>query len=90
MELLVCHPSPPNTYSYVQEENSGSTRKFIENYSLFTCIANQILALQMQTECGWAGETLQKQREKSSSSPCAVGVFTASVCLSVCLFFHVN
>ncbi len=29
--------SPPqNTYSYVQEEILGSTRKFLENYLLFT------------------------------------------------------
>jgi hypothetical protein len=32
----VRRPSPPNTYSYVQEENSGSTRKFVENHLLFT------------------------------------------------------
>jgi hypothetical protein len=25
-------PSPPNTYSYVQEENLGSTRKFVKIY----------------------------------------------------------
>jgi hypothetical protein len=38
-------PSPLNTYSYVREENSGSTRKIVENHLLFTCITNQILAL---------------------------------------------
>jgi hypothetical protein len=27
MEFSVHRPSPPNTYSYVREENSGSTRK---------------------------------------------------------------
>ncbi len=31
-------PSPLNTYSYVREENSSSTRKFVEIYLLFTCI----------------------------------------------------
>jgi hypothetical protein len=41
----VRRPSPPNTYSYVKEENSGSTRKFVENHLLFTCITNKILAL---------------------------------------------
>ncbi len=30
MEFSVHRPSPPNTYSYVQEESLGSTRKFIE------------------------------------------------------------
>jgi hypothetical protein len=45
MELSNHHSSPPSTYSYVQEENLGSTRKFVENHLLFTCITNQILAL---------------------------------------------
>ncbi len=38
MEFSVCHPSPPNTYSYVQEENLGSTKKSVEIYILFTCV----------------------------------------------------
>jgi hypothetical protein len=45
MEFSVHHPCPPDTYSYVQEENLGSTRKLVENHLLFTCINNQILAL---------------------------------------------
>ncbi len=45
MEFSVRCPSPPNTSSYVQEENLGSTRKVVEIYSLFTCINNLILAL---------------------------------------------
>ncbi len=28
----VRRPSPLNTYSYVREENSGSTRKFVDNH----------------------------------------------------------
>jgi hypothetical protein len=40
----------------------GSTRKFIENYSLFTFIANQILG------------SFLRQQKKSSSSPRTVGV----------------
>jgi hypothetical protein len=48
MEFSVRRPSPPNTYSYVQEENLGSTRKFVQNYSLFTCISNLILAIHTQ------------------------------------------
>jgi hypothetical protein len=35
MESSVYHPSPPDTYSYAQEENLGSTRKFVENYLSF-------------------------------------------------------
>jgi hypothetical protein len=49
MEFSVCHPSPPNTYSYVREENLGSTRKSVEMYLLFTCITNLILAIHMQS-----------------------------------------
>jgi hypothetical protein len=45
MESSVCPPSPLNTYSNVQDENLGSTRKFVKIYLLFTCISNQILAL---------------------------------------------
>ncbi len=37
MELSVHHLSPPNTYSYVQEGNLGSTRKFVQNYFLLMC-----------------------------------------------------
>ncbi len=48
----VCCPSPLDTYSYVQEENLGSTRKFVEIYSLFTCITNLILATHMQSVNG--------------------------------------
>jgi hypothetical protein len=54
------HPLPlsaprqhtPNTYSYVQEENSGSTRKSVEIYLLFTCITNLILAIHMKSVNG--------------------------------------
>ncbi len=46
------HSSPPNTYSYVREENLGSTRKFVEIYLLFMCITNLILALHMQSMNG--------------------------------------
>jgi hypothetical protein len=43
-----CLP-PPNSYSYVREENSDSTRKFVEIYLLFTCISNLILAIHTQS-----------------------------------------
>jgi hypothetical protein len=50
MEFSVHRLSPPNTYSYVQEENLGSTRKLVEIYLfLFRCITNLILALHMQS-----------------------------------------
>ncbi len=52
MEFSVRPPSPQNTYSYVREENSGSTRKFVEIYLLFTCISNLILAIHMQSVNG--------------------------------------
>ncbi len=45
VEFSVHCLSPLNTYSYVREENSGSTRKFVENHLLFTCTTNKILAL---------------------------------------------
>jgi hypothetical protein len=52
MEFSVRRPSPPNTYSYVGEKNSGSTRKFVQNYLLFTCITNLILAIHTQSVNG--------------------------------------
>ncbi len=62
MEFSVRRQFPPNTYSYVREENSGSTRKFVGIYLLFTCITNLILAL--HTEREWAGGTFRRQRKK--------------------------
>jgi hypothetical protein len=52
MEFSVHCPSPLNTYSYVREENSSSTRKRVEIYFLFTCITNLILALHTQSVNG--------------------------------------
>jgi hypothetical protein len=52
VESSVRRPSPPDTYSYVQEENSGSKRNFVENHLLFMCITNQILALDTPVEHG--------------------------------------
>jgi hypothetical protein len=48
VEFSVRRPSPLNTYSYVREENSGSTRKLVQNYLWFLCITNLILALHTQ------------------------------------------
>jgi hypothetical protein len=67
VEFSVCPPSPPNTYSYVREENSGSTRKSVEISLLFTCILptyNLILAISTHAEREWAGGTFQRQRKK--------------------------
>ncbi len=52
MEFSVRRLSPLNTYSYVQEENLGSARQFVEIYLLFTCITNLVLALHMQSVNG--------------------------------------
>jgi hypothetical protein len=52
MEFSVHPPSPPNTYSYVREENLGLMKKFVEIYLLFTCITNLILALHSQSVNG--------------------------------------
>ncbi len=60
MEFSVRRPSPLPTY--VREENSGSTRKFVQNYLLFTCISNLILAT--HTEFEWAQGTFLKQQRK--------------------------
>jgi hypothetical protein len=52
VEFSVRCPSPLNTSSYVQEENSGSTRKLVENYLLFWGVTNLILALHTQSMDG--------------------------------------
>jgi hypothetical protein len=52
VEYSVHRPSPPITYSYVREENLGSTRKFVQNYLLFTCTSNLILAIHTQSVNG--------------------------------------
>jgi hypothetical protein len=66
--------SPPNTYSFVQEEHLASTRKFEENYLLFTCITNKILALHPWS-MGW--RNLSKTAEKEFLQP------THSECLII-------
>jgi hypothetical protein len=66
LEASVHCLSPPNTYSFVQEENLGSTRKFVENYILFTCITNKILALHPWS-MGW--RNLSKTAEKEFLQP---------------------
>ncbi len=82
MEFSFRRPSPPNTYSYVQEDNSGSTRKFIQNYLLFTCIFILILAIQMQIVNGIEEPFLRQQRK---ISPAHVHWVYLSLCPSFCL-----
>jgi hypothetical protein len=64
VEFSVRSPSLPNTYSYVQEENLGSTRKSIEIYLLFTCITNLILVIQMQSVNGLEEPFYLRQQKK--------------------------
>jgi hypothetical protein len=46
---VFCALSVPSGYLFhVREENLGSTRKFIQNYLMFTCISNLILAIYTQ------------------------------------------
>ncbi len=59
VKVSVHHPSPPNTYSYVQEVNSGSTRKFVEIYLSHPQDTHPL-------HVGW--RNLSKTAEKSSSS----------------------
>ena len=42
MEFSVHRPSPPNTYSYVREENSGSTRKIVQKLGGHTGTVTQV------------------------------------------------
>ncbi len=64
MEFSVHRPSPPNTYSYVREEKSGSTRKFVQNYLLFRCISNLGNSCNTRAEHEWAQGTILRQRRK--------------------------
>ncbi len=48
MESSVCHPSPPNTYSCVQEEILVSSRKCVDDYLLFLCISNKSSVVPME------------------------------------------
>jgi hypothetical protein len=52
VELSFRRPSPPNSYSYVQDKKLDSTREFVEIYLLFTCLANLILMLDTQSRDG--------------------------------------
>ncbi len=67
-----------STYYYVWEKNLGSTRTFVENYLLFTCIGtSQILALPYthRVWMGWSTITFQRQWKKRSSSSCVADVY---------------
>jgi hypothetical protein len=88
VEFSVRHPSPLNTYSYVHEENLGSTRKLVENYLLFTCISNLILAIHTQRVYGLKVLSTMTAK-KSSSSPHAAGVLKAGICTPASLQYMV-
>ncbi len=62
LDFSVRRPSPPNTYSYVREENLGSMRKFVEIY-LWYCFTNLILAIHTQSVNGLE-EPFQDSGEK--------------------------
>jgi hypothetical protein len=96
LEFSVHPPSPLNTNSYVWEENLGSTRKFVQNYLLFTCISNLLPAIHMQSvngleeleepfapRMGW--RNLSKKCGKKFLQPMHSGCICLSVCHSVCL-----
>ncbi len=63
MEFSVRRPSPPNTYSYVQEENLGLTRKFIQNF-LFVYVYFQPNSCNTHAEREWVQGTFLRQLRK--------------------------
>jgi hypothetical protein len=68
VECSVYCPSPLNTYSYVREEDLGSTRNSKESYLLFTCIANLGNSCNTHADHEWAGGTFLRQRKKVPSA----------------------
>ncbi len=60
MDFSAHRPSPPNTYSYVREENLGLTKKFEKIYLLF----HQPNSCTTHAEHEWAGGTFLRQRRK--------------------------
>ncbi len=63
MEFSVRCPSPSNTYSYVYEENLGSTRKFVQNF-LFVYVYFQPNSCNTHAKHEWVQGTLLRQRRK--------------------------
>ncbi len=64
MEFSIRRPSTPNTYSYLQEENSGSTRKSVEIYLLFIYVYYQPNSCNKHAEREWAGGNFLRQLKK--------------------------
>jgi hypothetical protein len=85
MKFSVRRPSPPNTYSYVREENSGSTRKFVEINLLFMCKYYQPNSCTTHAEREWArGTFLRQQKEVPPAYTQQVDLFLCqSFCLSI-------
>ncbi len=63
MEFSVRRLSPPNTYSYAQEENLGSTRKFVQNF-LFVYVYFQPNSCNTHANHEWVQGTFLRQRRK--------------------------
>ncbi len=83
MKFSVRRLSPPNAYSYVREENSGSTRKFVEIYLLFTCKYYQPNSCTTHAEHEWAGGTFLRQRKEVP--PAYAQQVYSFLCQSFCL-----
>ena len=79
----ICALSIPSKYLFLcARRKFDSTRKFVENYLLFTCITNKILALHPWS-VGW--RNLSKTAENEFFQPTRSKSF---LCLSVCLSFR--
>jgi hypothetical protein len=82
MEFSVRRSSPPNTYSYVLEENLGSTRKIRSNL-LIVFIYYKPNSCNIHAELEWAGGTFLRQQKKFIQPTCS-GCICSSICHSVC------
>ncbi len=83
MEFSVHRPSPPNTYSYVWEEDLGSTRKF-EQKLLIVYVYYQPYSCNTYKEHEGAGGTFLRQRKKGPTA------HTQRVYLFLCLSFRLS
>jgi hypothetical protein len=78
MEFSVRHPSPPNTYSYVQEENLDSTIKFVKITYCLRVLPTKFLHYVPYTHAALMGwRNFSETAEKKFLQP------TCSVCSSV-------
>jgi hypothetical protein len=86
MEFSIHHPSPPNTYSYVQEENLGSTRKFVQNF-LFVYMYFQPNSCnthaEHDAECEWVQETFLRQWRKVPPAHASRGDYSFTITIPI-------